>query len=353
VALRFALPARPDVGASTLELGRVGEGLWRGQGAMLSLRGRWDVTALVEGPTGGVTVPMQVQTRTPPELRQPPQQTGPPPADPPDAVVLGGRAGSTLVGLTAYIRDQLLVVRVRGGLGIPPPIVPSTLRLRTPRGRVLTAAATRRCGDGCLETLLPTPPNGRYLIEAGFPDGAARFQLPIPLPPPAAQRLRKADRTLAASGSYQIREVLDSGSGTVYRTDYLLKAPDRARWHLDTGTGTTDTIWIGEIRWSRENAGPWKQEPTPGLSLSFPARNWSDQQGNVADLGAARIGSTPVTMLAFIDLANGAYHRLWVDRANRILRERMDAPGHFMDRDYTDYGGAVTITPPPKPASGG
>jgi copper transport protein len=353
VALRFALPARPDLGASTLELARVGEGLWRGRGTMLSLRGRWNVTALVEGPSGGVTVPLQVQTRTPPQLLQPPRTTGPPPADPPDAVVLGGRAGGALVGLTAYVRDQLLVVRVRGGLGIPPPIVPSTLRLHTPHGRVLTPAVTRRCGDGCLETLLPTPPNGRYLIEAGFPNGAARFPLPIPLPRPAAQRLRKVDRTLAGSGSYRIREVLDSGSGTSYRTDYLLKAPDRARWHLDTGKGTTDTVWIGETRWSRKDNGPWKKEPTPGLTLSFPARNWSGQEGNVVDLGAARIGRTPVTVLAFIDLGNGAYHRLWMDRANRIRREHMDAPGHFMDRDYSHYGAAVTITPPPTPAAGG
>jgi len=353
VALRFALPARPDLGASTLELARVGDGLWRGRGTMLSLRGSWSLTVLVQAPAGAVTIPLQVQTRTPPELLQAPQTSGPPPPDPPDAVVLGGRAGSALFGLTAYVRDQLLVVRVRGGLGIPPPIVPSTLRLRTPHGQVLTPAATRRCGDGCLQTLLPTPPNGRYLVEAGFADGAARFQRPVPLPRPAARRLRAADRTLAASGSYRIREVLDSGSGAVYRTDYVLKAPDRARWHLDTGKGTTDTIWVGQTRYSRENAGPWKQESTPGLALSFPARNWSDQPGNVVDLGAARIGRTPVTVLAFIDLANGAYHRLWVDRANRILRERMDAPGHFMDRDYADYGGAATITPPPTPAPGG
>ncbi len=51
-------------------------------------------------------------------------------------------------------------------------------------------------------------------------------------------------------------------------------------------------------------------------------------------------------MLAFFDPANGAYHRVWVDPANRILHERMDAPGHFMDRDYTAYGVPATITAP-------
>jgi copper transport protein len=349
VALRFALPARPDLGPSALELAQVGDGLWRQRGSMLSLQGRWNVTALVQAPAGAVTVPLQVQTRTPPELLAAPQTTGPPPPDPPDAVVLGGRAGSALVGLTAYTRDGFLLVRVRGGLGIPPPLVPSTLRLRTPHGQLLTPAGTRRCGDGCLETLLAAPPQGRYTVQAAFPNDTARFRLPVPLPRPAAPRLRAADRTLAASDSYQIREVLDSGAGAVYRTDYVLKAPDRARWHLDTGSGTADTIWVGETRWSRDNAGPWKKETTPGLGLSYPARNWSDQEGNVVDLGAARIGSTPVSVLAFIDRANGAYHRLWVDRADRILRERMHAPGHFMDRDYAGYGAAVTITPPPTP----
>jgi hypothetical protein len=201
---------------------------------------------------------------------------------------------------------------------------------------------TRRCGDGCLETLLPTPPAGPYTLTATFPKRVARFPLPLPLPRPAAQRLRKADRRLAAAGSYRLHEVLDSGGGAVVRTDYVLKAPDRARWH----TTTADTIWVGEDRYTRDGTGPWNKETTPGLTLRFPARNWSDREANVVDLGPARIGRTPATVLAFVDLANGAYHRLWVDQANRILRERMDAPGHFMTRDYTGYGATVTITPP-------
>lgn len=307
----------------------------------------------MEGPSGGVTVPLQLQTRIPPELLQPPQSSGPPPPDPPDAVVLGGRAGSALVGFTAYARGGLLLVRVRGGLGIPPAIVPTSLRLRSPHGQALTPVDTRRCSDGCLQTLLTAPAEGRYLVEATFPKGTARFPLPLPLPRPATQRLHTADRALASTGSYRIHEILDSGLGTVVRTDYVLKAPDRARWRTNTGAETADTVWIGEARYTRQGTGPWKKETTPGLTLAFPARNWSDREANVVDLGAARIGRTPATVLAFIDSGNGAYHRLWIDRADRILREHMDAPGHFMDRDYSHYGAAVTITPPPTPASGG
>jgi len=345
VKLDFALPAHPNLGSSTLELRRAGD-LWRGQGSALSLRGRWQVTALVATPGDAVTVPLQVQTRTPPELLIPPRSSGPPPPDPPDAVVLGGRAGSALVGLTAYARDGLLVVRARGGLGIPPPEAPATLRLHRPHKRALTATVTRGCGTGCRETLLPVPPTGRYTVQAIFPNGTARFVLPVPLPRPAAEQLRAADRTLAAAGSYRVHEVLDSGRGAVFRSDYAFKAPDQARWRTAAGGETADTVWVGEDRYTRKGAGPWKKETVPGLTLPFPARNWSDQEANVVDLGPGTFGGTQVRVLAFRDAGNGAYHRLWVDRADRIVHERMDAPGHFMDRDYAGYGRPLTVTPP-------
>jgi copper transport protein len=64
VSLRFTLPARPDIGASTLELRRAGDGAWQGKGSQLSIAGRWSVSVLVGLPGGAVTVPLQLQTRT-------------------------------------------------------------------------------------------------------------------------------------------------------------------------------------------------------------------------------------------------------------------------------------------------
>jgi hypothetical protein len=187
-------------------------------------------------------------------------------------------------------------------------------------------------------------------VEAVLPNkGTARFTLPWPLPRPAPGRLRAADHALAASRSFRIHEVLTAGLGTVFRTDYVLAAPNRARWHLDTGNSTADTVWIDERRWMRDGNGPWKLQSAPGLQLRFPARNWSDQATGVVDLGPATWHHTPARVLAFVDPANSAYHRLWVDPSNRILHERMDAPGHFMDRDYASYGTPVTITPPRQP----
>jgi copper transport protein len=67
VALRFTSRSQPDVGASTLELAKAGDGLWRGQGSQLSIAGSWAVVGLVEGSGPGVSVPMKLETRAVPQ----------------------------------------------------------------------------------------------------------------------------------------------------------------------------------------------------------------------------------------------------------------------------------------------
>jgi copper transport protein len=58
--LRFALPARPDVGASTLALAAGADGAFTGAGSNLSLAGAWTVTALVAEASSSVEVPLTV-----------------------------------------------------------------------------------------------------------------------------------------------------------------------------------------------------------------------------------------------------------------------------------------------------
>src|SRR6266536_1667712 len=316
---------------------RVAPATYRAATDAFALPGGWRVGVAVPGAAPGLAARFAIAAA--------PATSGTPPPDPPDALVLGGRAGSALVGLTAMAAGSVLVVRVRGGLGIPPAVAPRPLRVRGPDGHPL-AALVQPCGDGCAEAFLTTPAGGPLAVEAVLPNkGTARFALPWPLARPAPGRLRAADRALAASRSFRIHEVLDGGLGTVYRTDYVLAAPSRFRSHTASPASSGDVVWIANDRWIRDGAGPWKHEHTPGLEIRFPARNWSDQEGNVVDLGPASWHGVPVEVLAFVD-ANVAYHRLWVDHANRILHARMAAPGHFMDRDYTAYGASVTITAP-------
>jgi copper transport protein len=49
--------ANPDVGTARLELTETG-GRWLGQGRMLSLAGRWNLTTTIQRPDGGITVPL-------------------------------------------------------------------------------------------------------------------------------------------------------------------------------------------------------------------------------------------------------------------------------------------------------
>jgi uncharacterized membrane protein len=64
VALRFALPDRPEISGASLELARSSDGSWQATGSQLSIDGRWAITALVQGPGAAVTVPLQLRTRT-------------------------------------------------------------------------------------------------------------------------------------------------------------------------------------------------------------------------------------------------------------------------------------------------
>jgi copper transport protein len=65
VTLRFRLPGRPDIGASTLRLPPTGDGVFSADGANLSLDGTWAVTALVDRGTASVEVPLELQTKLP------------------------------------------------------------------------------------------------------------------------------------------------------------------------------------------------------------------------------------------------------------------------------------------------
>jgi nitrogen fixation protein FixH len=70
VRLMFSLPGRPEIGTPQIDLKPAGPGAWAGQGTVLSMEGRWEVTVLVQEASGAVTVPLQVQTRLPPEQIQ-------------------------------------------------------------------------------------------------------------------------------------------------------------------------------------------------------------------------------------------------------------------------------------------
>jgi copper transport protein len=57
--------SHPEVGTARLELAEAPDGRWLGQGRLLSLAGRWNLTATIQRPSGGVTVPLAVDVPPP------------------------------------------------------------------------------------------------------------------------------------------------------------------------------------------------------------------------------------------------------------------------------------------------
>lgn len=66
-SLRFALRDRPDIGQSTLELARAGDGEYHGRGSNLSLEGQWTITVVVERGANSTEVPLTLATQSTPQ----------------------------------------------------------------------------------------------------------------------------------------------------------------------------------------------------------------------------------------------------------------------------------------------
>jgi copper transport protein len=58
VELEGTPAAHPDLGTARLELVEGPDGRWLGQGRLLSLAGRWNLTTTIQRPDGGITVPL-------------------------------------------------------------------------------------------------------------------------------------------------------------------------------------------------------------------------------------------------------------------------------------------------------
>jgi copper transport protein len=78
VSLDLSLPSRPDVGASRLDLQPQAGGVWSAKGTNLSIDGRWNVVVTVQEAAGAVQIPLQIQTRLPPEQITVSKQAGQP-----------------------------------------------------------------------------------------------------------------------------------------------------------------------------------------------------------------------------------------------------------------------------------
>jgi copper transport protein len=66
VSIAFSLSGHPELGNPTIQLRKQGSD-WVANDTVLSMYGEWDAAMTVQEPTGGVSVPLVIQTRLPPQ----------------------------------------------------------------------------------------------------------------------------------------------------------------------------------------------------------------------------------------------------------------------------------------------
>jgi copper transport protein len=138
VSLRFRLPARPDLGTPTLELRRAGSSAWATGSTVLSMPGRWRITALIQTRGNAVEVPLELQVRASPQRTEVSHQgdldlytvslaTG----DTLQTYVDPAKAGINQVHFTFFdAAGRELPIRKAEASGVPPDGQTRSLRLR-------------------------------------------------------------------------------------------------------------------------------------------------------------------------------------------------------------------------------
>ena len=180
VSLRFSLPGRPDLGTPVLDLGRAGPGLWVGQGTVLSMDGRWDVAVVVQEANGAVEVPLQLETRLPPE-----QITVSRVAGQPDLYTIslpGARSLQSYVDPGKAGKDTVHFTFFQGS-GSEQPITSASASALSPSGQTVTLSVIRFDPGHFASNSDLVPGRWRFQIQATMPNGqvlSAYFVQEIP-----------------------------------------------------------------------------------------------------------------------------------------------------------------------------
>jgi copper transport protein len=171
VALRFLLPARPEVGSQTVELTHAADALWSARSSAMAIDGSWTVTVVVETADGGLEIQLRVQTRLPPQNVQVSRQSGQPTLY--TIALSQGRSVQAYLdpGEKAGKNDVHFTFFDASGNELP---VTTATMYATPPGGDQRALEVRRFGPGhFVATVTVTPGRWLFQVQATAKDGSA------------------------------------------------------------------------------------------------------------------------------------------------------------------------------------
>jgi len=233
-------------------------------------------------------------------------------------------------------RDAVVDARELGSLGVAVARTPgkATVTVFGPDGtgvsgrRVLIAGArAAACGPGCYRAPAPA---GDLPVKVG--SRTLTFSVPARAPD-ARALLRHVTKRYRGAKTIVFDEDLASSATNEQRTRFTVVAPNRLAYAVHGGPSA---IVIGARRWDRDRAGaPWLLSQQTPLDVTQPY--WQTP---------ANVHLVAPGVLTFFDRRLPAWFR--VSLAGRLpARMRMTAPAHFMTDRYVEFGGPVTISPPP------
>lgn len=207
---------------------------------------------------------------------------------------------------------------------------------------------TKSCGVGCRRFRLAADQRLRVTV----PERGRRYTVVLPTRWQANDNRRARGlllRTQAAMRQLDsVRQVEDvtSGPGSLARTAYRLRAPDRMA--LTTNLGV-ESVTVGKRQWVRINDAPWRVGAY-GSGLTFRTRTWfrwTVYARSVRLLGVRRRHGRRVAELALMDEATPVWYRLTVALdSSRVLAEQAATKGHFARSRYSRFDQSQNIKAP-------
>ena len=263
------------------------------------------------------------------------QPSCPLPAAGAEEISLATHVGPDIAGLwLRRDRDQLLgTVRL---LNIDAKPVDGSIEL--------AAGSALACGTGCWQDLSASerPPARGH-------DRCRWVERTVALPASWAPSKTGAARALLARAQRSMRELrtarldesVTSGLGQTVRTRYRFRAPDRMAYTTDAGVRL---IALGKTVYDFAPGGGFTKRPFGADGFHFAEFfNWRIYARSARWLG----GHGRFVKLGIFDQGTPVWERLTVDRrTDRVVEERLVAPGHFMLRRWFAFNQPERIVAP-------
>ncbi len=183
---------------------------------------------------------------------------------------------------------------------------------------------------------------GRLDVATTFP--LFLGQTSVASDPPAVRLLNKARSAINTVRAWRETEQLTSGTGPFLLTQYDLEQPDRLRFRRSDGG---EAVVIGEVRYDREQSGPWKKVPFVRLRVTDGVAGYMIDPVGVTIGREVQCEGETCDIVMWSSSDGSAHFAASIGRQRHLThRLLMAAPGHYMTLWVRDFDAPIHVAPP-------